>query len=98
MAIVIRNIEERDWELARALRLRSLAEDPDAFASTLAQEAAFDDAIWIARAKPNAERVATFGVLAVVGGVAAGMAVGVRKPDCVELNALKRAESTRGER
>ena len=97
MTIELRTIEERDWELVRALRLRSLAEDPEAFASTLAEEAAFDDAIWIARAKGNAEGVATTGVLAIVDGVAAGLAVGVRKPDAVELNALWVAREARGQ-
>lgn len=96
MTIEIRTIEERDWRLARALRLRSLAEDPDAFASTLAAEDAFDDAIWITRARSNAEGVATTGVFAVVDGVEAGIAVGVRKADAVELNALWVAPEARG--
>lgn len=97
MTIEIRSIEERDWQLARALRLRSLAEDPEAFASTLPEEDAFDDAIWIARAKSNAEGVATTGVFAIVDGVAAGLAIGVRKADLVELNALWVAPEARGQ-
>ena len=88
MTIELRTIEEREWQLTRALRLRSLAEDPEAFGSTLLEEDAFDDAIWIARAKSNAEGVATTGVLAIVDGTPAGIAVGVHKADAVELNAL----------
>lgn len=96
MTIEIRTIEEREWQLMRALRLRALGEDPEAFASTLPEEDAFDDAIWIARAKSNAEGVATTGVIASVDGVAAGLAVGVRKADAVELNALWVAPEARG--
>jgi ribosomal protein S18 acetylase RimI-like enzyme len=96
MTVEIRTIEERDWPLSRALRLRALAEDPDAFGSTLREESAFDDAIWITRVKVSAEGVATTAVLAIVDGVALGMAVGVRKPDMVELNALWVAPEARG--
>jgi ribosomal protein S18 acetylase RimI-like enzyme len=95
--VEIRRIEERDWKLARALRLRALAEDANAFASTLAEEDAFGDAIWIARAKSNAEGVATSGMFAIVDGAAAGMAIGVRKPNAVELNALWVAPEARGQ-
>jgi ribosomal protein S18 acetylase RimI-like enzyme len=98
MTIELRAIEERDWRLTRALRLRALAEDPDAFASTLGEEAAFDEAIWIARAKSNGEGVATSGVLAMCDGVPVGVAVGVRKGDLVELNALWVAPEARGQR
>lgn len=98
MTLELRAIVERDWQLTRALRLRALAEDPDAFAATLADEEAFDDALWIARAKSNAEGVATSGVLAIVDGTPAGVAVGVRKGDLVELNALWVAPEARGRR
>lgn len=96
MTLELRTIVERDWQMARVLRLRSLSEDPDAFAATFAVENAFDDASWIARAKWNAEGVATTGVLAFIDGAAVGIAVGVRKADVVELNALWVAPEARG--
>jgi ribosomal protein S18 acetylase RimI-like enzyme len=97
MAIEIRSIEERDWASARALRLRSLAADPEAFGSTLAEEQAFDDDVWRTRARSNAEGVATKGVFAIIDGAPVGVAVGVRKSDVVELNALWVAPEARGQ-
>jgi ribosomal protein S18 acetylase RimI-like enzyme len=47
---VIRRINAEDWELVREVRLRALREDPDAFLATHAQESAFPDEQWQARA------------------------------------------------
>jgi GNAT superfamily N-acetyltransferase len=43
----IRELERREWALYRELRLRALAESPDAFGRTLADELARSDADWI---------------------------------------------------
>jgi ribosomal protein S18 acetylase RimI-like enzyme len=91
MTVAIRRIQEHDWALAKALRLRALAEAPDAFAATLADEQAMDDGRWRARAQSNAEGRSTIGYLALCDGIEVGLAVGVRpasEPEIVELNAL----------
>jgi GNAT superfamily N-acetyltransferase len=43
----IRELERREWALFRELRLRSLAESPDAFARRFVDEQAQPDAHWI---------------------------------------------------
>lgn len=39
-------VTEDDWETWRGIRLRSLRDSPDAFASTYEREAAYDEADW----------------------------------------------------
>jgi ribosomal protein S18 acetylase RimI-like enzyme len=101
MAILVRPIRAEDWALARAVRLRALAEAPDAFAATLDQEQKLSEDRWRERADDNArgERSACF--LADDGGVVQGMAVGVwseraEEGGVVELNALWVAPEVRG--
>lgn len=60
-----------DWARARAIRLRALADTPDAFTATLAEEAPQPDAFWIARAARD--DVSTF--LASVDGDDVGLCV-----------------------
>lgn len=47
--IEVREVTEEDWELLRDVRLTALAEAPDAFGSTHAQEAAFTEEQWRGR-------------------------------------------------
>jgi GNAT superfamily N-acetyltransferase len=56
---LIRRLGAEDWALLRTLRLRSLAESPEAFGSTYAREAAFDEGEWRDRAASNGWFVAT---------------------------------------
>jgi ribosomal protein S18 acetylase RimI-like enzyme len=44
--VEIRQARATDWELLRELRLRALADAPDAFASTLDKEVAFPQEVW----------------------------------------------------
>jgi ribosomal protein S18 acetylase RimI-like enzyme len=91
VTVVIRPMAFVDWQLAKALRLRALADAPDAFASTLEEELAMEDAAWQARARSNEEGRETRGFIASHAGTDIGLAVGVRPahdPDCVEVNAL----------
>ncbi len=49
--ITVRRLHEGEWSRFRAIRLRALEADPNAFGSTLARELAYDDELWIERAK-----------------------------------------------
>ena len=46
-----RQAQGADWEALRQLRLRALADAPDAFASTLEAEVAFPAEVWRQRAE-----------------------------------------------
>ena len=60
--VEIRPIRCEDWRQLRAVRLRALADAPQAFGSTLAREEQFADDVWIARAQRSAagETACTF--------------------------------------
>jgi ribosomal protein S18 acetylase RimI-like enzyme len=51
MAVEARRARAADWEALRQLRLRALADAPDAFASTLDAEVAFPAETWRRRAE-----------------------------------------------
>jgi hypothetical protein len=65
-----RQAQAADWEALRQLRLRALADAPDAFASTLEAEVAFPDEVWWQRAQ-GGPASATF--IAREGGVDVGL-------------------------
>jgi ribosomal protein S18 acetylase RimI-like enzyme len=57
----VRRLEPDDWELLRDVRLRSLADAPEAFGSTHEREAAFDETEWRSRAGSNGWFIAVDG-------------------------------------
>ena len=56
--ILIRRLVPQDWEAYRAIRLRALADAPDAFCATLAEAQAWPAGEWLARL----ERAAVSGI------------------------------------
>ena len=44
--ITVRVLDEPDWQLYRTVRLSALAESPDSFTATLAEEAGRDEQFW----------------------------------------------------
>jgi ribosomal protein S18 acetylase RimI-like enzyme len=73
-----RQAEAADWETLRRLRLRALADAPDAFSSTLEAEAAFPAEVWRQRAAGDPAS-ATF--IAREGGVDIGLVRVFAEPD-----------------
>jgi len=63
-----RVVHPDEWELWRELRLRSLADSPDAFGSTLEREQGFTEADWRQRLQSVAVVVTVDGVPAAMGG------------------------------
>jgi GNAT superfamily N-acetyltransferase len=47
--VQVRRALASDWQASRDIRLRALADVPDAFSSTLERELAFGDEVWIGR-------------------------------------------------
>ena len=78
MAVEARRAGAADWEALRQLRLRALAEDPDAFASTLDAEVALPAEVWRRRAE-GGPASATF--IARQDGVDVGLAGVFAEPD-----------------
>ena len=62
------------WREAKTLRLEALVEEPSAFASSYADEAAFDDTIWQSRLQSAFERKGNLSYFAEREGVLVGMA------------------------
>ncbi|HLI44314.1 MAG TPA: GNAT family N-acetyltransferase [Acidimicrobiales bacterium] len=67
-AVEIRQLGPEEWETLRAVRLRALADAPEAFGSSLERELAFDEATWRSRTVTSAQ------FLAVAGSEPAGLA------------------------
>lgn len=75
--LVVRRIRPEDWAVARSLRLRGLADAPDAFARTYQEESLQPDAFWVDRAAAacTGKGIATF--LAFDGHKPAGITTGI---------------------
>jgi dihydropteroate synthase len=70
----VRQLRPEDWRVWRDLRLRALADAPDAFGETLAHARARTDAAWEALAAPRPDRIQ---LVAERDGAPAGMTVAV---------------------
>ncbi|QIX27341.1 GNAT family N-acetyltransferase [Nocardioides sp. JQ2195] len=74
MSTVVRTLGPDEWQTWREIRLRSLADAPDAFGSTLAREQAFTEELW-------RDRMRSSPVVAFVDGVPAAMGGGFQIGD-----------------
>lgn len=72
----VRRLDPDEWATWRDLRLRSLADAPDAFGSTLAREQAFTEADWLLRMR-------SMPVIAFVDGAPASLGGAFRAEDGV---------------
>jgi GNAT superfamily N-acetyltransferase len=70
---VIRTLAAGEWPLYREVRLRSLADAPDAFCSKLAAEEALDPAVWAARTFAAAASRLDRPLIAEIDGGVAGL-------------------------
>jgi ribosomal protein S18 acetylase RimI-like enzyme len=75
MGFMIRPAEASDWESVRDIRLRSLREEPDAYASDYETEARFDADVWKQRLATAASYLAFDDDHALVG-IATGLETG----------------------
>lgn len=71
---LVRRLQAEDWLVYKQLRLRGLAEAPDAFGSTVALEQLRTDEAWQHRASTGAVSPSDLPLLALAGHVPAGLA------------------------
>ena len=76
----IRRVRPDEWQALKALRLRALASDPDAFGGRLEDAIEHDDDLWRKRAAAGPADATTF-VAEAADGTLVGMAVGAPAPD-----------------
>lgn len=79
----VRQVDSGDWQDLREIRLRALAQAPEAFASTLEREAALPDREWQDRARASGRADALLIVVGVLEPQLVGMALGVLGDDGV---------------
>jgi GNAT superfamily N-acetyltransferase len=73
----IRELARHEWALFRELRLRALAESPDAFAQTLAEAREKPDAYWVQLAESVTAHGGQVMLIAETDGRPTGMAFGL---------------------
>jgi ribosomal protein S18 acetylase RimI-like enzyme len=97
----IRAFSADEWRVYKDLRLRALAESPDAFGSTLAEETGRLDAEWARRLASGVDSPMNLPLVAEVGGEPIGLAWGridTSGPDRAALYQMWVAPSHRGVR
>ena len=72
--VTIRRFAAHEWRIYRDLRLRALADSPDAFGSTYEREAAREDAEWESRLRTGAAETVQMPLVAFVEQTPAGLA------------------------
>ncbi|KFI07388.1 GNAT family N-acetyltransferase [Massilia sp. BSC265] len=72
-AVLVRRLQPQEWQSYRAIRLRALADAPDAFGSTLAREEALPEDTWAARVAKSAVSGIDCALVAEQGGLLAGL-------------------------
>ena len=85
MTILIRRFIADEWRIYRDVRLRALRDAPDAFGSTYAREAAFDDALWQDRLRTAALAENQLPLIAVQDDVPVGLAWGRQDDDAADV-------------
>jgi GNAT superfamily N-acetyltransferase len=75
-APTVRALDADEWRVYRGLRLRALADAPDAFGSTLAEEEGRRDAEWSGRLASGADHRANLPLVAELRGEPIGLAWG----------------------
>jgi ribosomal protein S18 acetylase RimI-like enzyme len=71
--LVVRALEAQEWPKYRDLRLRSLADSPDAFCSTLAEEQMRASDVWAARLSAAAVSGRDYPLIVELAGAEAGL-------------------------
>lgn len=79
-AFSVRRFAAHEWQTYRSLRLRALAESPNAFARTHAEEAAFPTERWSARLESAGDTTSEFPLVAELSGEPVGLAWGRIEP------------------
>lgn len=95
----LRTCAADDWRLYRDLRLRALADSPDAFGSTLAAEAGRPEAEWARRLASSADARVSLPLVAELSGELIGLAWGridASAPDVAALYQMWVAPTHRG--
>jgi ribosomal protein S18 acetylase RimI-like enzyme len=72
----VRTFAPNEWHIYKDLRLRALADSPDAFSRTLVEEQVRSDDVWIKRIEQGATSGWDLPLLAEVDGTPAGLAWG----------------------
>ena len=76
-SLTIRTLNQDDWRLYKALRLRSLHDSPDSFGSSYESEAAYPDEEWMSRLDPQGRAHNALPLVAELDGQASGLAWGL---------------------
>lgn len=69
----VRRLQPQEWQAYRAIRLRALADAPDAYGSTLAAEQGLPDETWAARVAKSAVSGIDCALVAEQGGHLSGL-------------------------